>query len=679
MQKKNLPDDGLPPIFGQPRVFGLPFVSVLSLLYGLCVFLFFWQCFPCHLHFKEQFQLFLLTKSYFLETCSRPGGFSNYAGRFFTQFYISSIAGAAIISCFLTGIQLLTCAIIRRFREHPAGPLLSFLPSLFYWYLLCDENWQTGGLIALLLTLITTFAGTSLQSRYARRIYLFASIPILYWLSGGAVLLHVILLITYEWRKIQIAARPGDTAWPRDAAQPGDAVRPGDAAQPRDAAQPGRDAARHVSTILSSITALCITISLPFIAKFLLVQYPLSRFWWGVDYLHFTNDTPLMMGYLWILILVIIITVSFQPPNKYKNKTKTKDKDKDNPTLFTKLLSRPSVFRLCNCAIIFLLIYIVILKVAYPNNLSKEEIMAYDYHCRMQNWDEIITMANRKSPTVPMTVTCLNLALYKTGQLPDRMFEYYQNGPEGLLPGFQRDFMIPIVGGEPYWRLGFVNTAQRFAFEAMESFPDYQKSVRSIQRLAETHLVNGSYKTASKYLYLLENTLFYRQWAKATRACLYDEAKIDAHPEWGEIRRFQTDKDFLFSNADKDVMLGLFFQQHPDNRMAYEYLMAYALLTKDIRNFPVYYRIKKDFTYREIPKSWQEALVYIWGLTNNSMDSIPYPVNPSVKQQVVAYANIYTNSQSPETALRSQFSKTYWYYFHFRKYNQSNTASPLQY
>ena len=611
-----------------------PIEYVLPAVFGLSVFLFFWKLLPCHLHYQEQFQLFLFTKNYFLETCSRPGGFSNYSGRFFTQFYVSSPVGALLMSCFLTGIQQLFHAILRRYdRRNDQRPqnrlpddfrsslrlLLSFLPSLFFWYLFCDENTQAGGVIALLLTLLSTLFGTLPKSVTVRRSYLFASIPILYWIAGGTVLLSVLLLILYEWRSTS----------------------------------------KH---LLADITAVCVALSLPFVTKYCAAQYPLSRYWWGVDYLHFTNNSPRMIGYLWILILLIVIAFTF---------------------LFPLKTAKAKISRFSHSIIVFLslllAIYLVILKVAYPQNLSKEEIMAYDYHCRMKNWDKIIRMADRKSPAVPMTVACLNLALYKTGQMPDRMFDFYQNGPEGLLPTFQRDFMIPTVGGEPYWYLGFINTAQRFAFEAMEALPDYQKSVRSIKRLAETNLLNEYYNTASKYLGLLENTLFYSAWAKDARACLYNSDKIDAHPEWGEIRRFRTDDDFLFSKKDKDMMLGLFFQQHPDNRMAYEYLMAYALLTKDIRNFPNYFQMKKNFTYREIPKSWQEALAYIWGLSNNNMDSLPFPVNVSVKQQVMAYANIYASMESPEPALRNQFSKTYWYYFHFRKYNQSNTESQLQY
>jgi hypothetical protein len=317
---------------------------------------------------------------------------------------------------------------------------------------------------------------------------------------------------------------------------------------------------------------------------------------------------------------------------------------------------------------------------AYPDNVSKEEIMAYDYYSRMKDWDKIVQMANRKSPSVPMTVACLNLALYKTGKLPEKMFNYFQNGPEGLLPTFQRDFMIPAVTGEAYYYLGFVNTAQRFAFESMEALPDFQKSARSIKRLAETNLINGQYAVAGKYLSILENTLFYRNWAKETGACLYNEDKINAHPEWGEIRRFQTKTDFFFSKKEKDRMLNLLFQQDRDNRMAYEYLLAYTLLTKDIKNFSDFFHLKTDFSYPVIPKSYQEALIYAWGLSHNNLtDSIPFRVSNSVKQAVETYAQIYTSNQSPESLLKQRFSKTYWYYLHFRKYNRPNQYDPYQY
>ncbi|MCO7111572.1 DUF6057 family protein [Bacteroides uniformis] len=69
----------------------------------------------------------------------------------------------------------------------------------------------------------------------------------------------------------------------------------------------------------------------------------------------------------------------------------------------------------------------------------------------------------------------------------DRMFEFYQNGTEGLLPEFQRDFTSPLPTSEAYYHLGMVNTAQRFTFEAMEAIPNFNKSGRCFKRLAETN------------------------------------------------------------------------------------------------------------------------------------------------------------------------------------------------
>jgi hypothetical protein len=607
-----------------------PLEYVLPAVYGLFVFLFFWKIFPHHLHYHEQFQLFLFTQDYFIETCSRPGGFCNYAGRFFTQFFLSSFIGALIVSCFLTGIQQLAYAVTQRFRKHPAGLFLSFLPSLFYWHLLCNVDSRIGGTIALLLTLLIALIGTFPKSYMTRRVYLFVSIPVLYWIAGGAAIVSMLLLIGYEWYLFWIEKSKKNTRLPSPVAR----------------------------YLLLDIAAICLSISLPYSAKFFLKQYTINRFWWGVDYIHFVNDSPSTIIYIWVLIFVAVAGVVFLPE-------------------FKKV--RASIAYVIQIVAFLLCIYFVIVKNAYPENLSREEIMAYDYHSRMQNWDKIIEMADRKSPTLPMTVTCLNLALYKTGQLPEKMFHYFQNGPEGLLPTFQRDFMIPMVGGEPYYYLGFVNTAQRFAFEAMEAIPDFQKSVRSIKRLTETNLINGYYDVASKYLHILENTLFYRNWAKETKDYLYDDARIDAHPEWGEIRRFQIKEDFIFSGPERDMMLGIFFQQSRDNRMAYEYLMAYALLTKDLRGFFDYFHLEKKFSYPEIPKSYQEALIYLWGLDNNDIDLIPLPISPSIKQRVTAYANTYTSMQSPEPVLRRQFSNTYWYYLHFRNFIRLNETPFLQY
>ena len=136
----------------------------------------------------------------------------------------------------------------------------------------------------------------------------------------------------------------------------------------------------------------------------------------------------------------------------------------------------------------------------------KYEVMEYDYLVRCQDWNAIIAKADKKTPDLPMTVCATNLALGMKGLLGERLFDFYQNGRQGLVPPFTRNFSTIMLTGEVYWQLGLVNTAQRFAFESMEAIPNYTKSSRAVKRLVETNLVNGEYKVARKYLCLLEKT-----------------------------------------------------------------------------------------------------------------------------------------------------------------------------
>jgi hypothetical protein len=107
---------------------------------------------------------------------------------------------------------------------------------------------------------------------------------------------------------------------------------------------------------------------------------------------------------------------------------------------------------------------------------KKYELIEYDYLVRIQNWNGIIAKAEKKMPDLPMSVCATNLALAMTNQLGDRAFDFYQHGSEGLLPKFERNFATTQLTGEVYFWLGLVNTAQRFAFEAMEAIPNYNKS-----------------------------------------------------------------------------------------------------------------------------------------------------------------------------------------------------------
>ena len=294
---------------------------------------------------------------------------------------------------------------------------------------------------------------------------------------------------------------------------------------------------------------------------------------------------------------------------------------------------------------------------------AKEEWMRYDFMVRMQMWNRIMLSADRRNPDNPKTVSCLNLALSKTGRMADSQFEYFQNGPQGLLPDFVGDCTNPVSTAEIYWQLGMVNTAQHYMFEAQEAIPDFQKSARCYRRLAETNLVNGDDEVARKYLKALRHTTFYRGWAKETEALLDAGQLFARRPDLARIRDWRLkEHDFLFSVTEMDSMLGLLKVENPGNTMALDYLMAWCLLRKDLDRFVECIGMVDA---PAMPKAYQEALLLRWVLTHDSFEGLPPYIARSHAQRMSRFI-ADAKAGKTEAEMQHSYGDTYWFYFYYR-------------
>ena len=129
---------------------------IFTPLFGVAVLLFFGLAYPHHLHYQEQFQLFLFDSSYVWEIVKVPGGVADLLGRFCTQFFLFAWVGALIIAVLLSMVQLLTLSVIDHSplnadRSSEQGNKaqsskskvqwlygLSFVPSFLLWLFLLD-------------------------------------------------------------------------------------------------------------------------------------------------------------------------------------------------------------------------------------------------------------------------------------------------------------------------------------------------------------------------------------------------------------------------------------------------------------------------------------------------------------------------------------------------------------
>ena len=451
-----------------------------TLLFSVAVFLFFGQAYPHHLHYQEQYQLFLFDSTYVWDIVRHPGGVADLLGRFCTQFFLFAWVGAAIIALLLSLVQLLTLRLTHyplSIIHYPLLYSLSFVPSFLLWLFLLDENALLGGVWAVLLTLLAIRLFVCLPKGWTRRIVILVAIPILYWMVGPA--------------------------------------------------------------------------------------------WSGTHYHRYPTVTPYLLYAAWLSAIVLVLSEKIiVKSGKFAAASSSE----------LKYGRRQQIFHFS----LFTITFIIMMMIVWNNaNFKAEKVMGYDFMACHQQWNRILATVNAEKPNNQIGVTVQNLALAMHGQLADHLFDYNQNGLAGLLPDVQSDATSPMPTAEAFYQLGMINVAQRTVFEAQEAILDFQKSGRCYKRLAQTNLINGSYEVARKYLTALQNTLFYRDWANETLPLLGDEEAIAKHPEYGHLRLCAYNEDFYFSDHVTPEMLESLFYGHTDNRLAYQYLVAYCVLTND--------------------------------------------------------------------------------------------------
>ena len=549
--------------------------GLLTLAFGVVVFLFWSIRYPYVLAYQEQLQLFLFDGDYFCERISEPGGLARYVAELLVQFYNAAAIGALIIALLFMLVQQLTWRLMRAKSHY----LLSFLPALMLWYAMGDENVMLTYVVALVMALSVALAWTRWCAGIAlwkKLIVALVAIPVLYWLIGPMVLL--VALVMMPW----LVAVPA---------------------------------------VVYALTLMLLS------AQWL--PFPMTRVMLGVGYYRVPATLPYMLMTIPVVTLLL--------------------------TWFVKCLPQPRKWVGYAEALVFSILILV--PQAYGFDKKKYDLIEYDYLVRVGDWNAIIKKAEKQMPDLPMSVSATNLALAKTNQLGDRAFDFFQRGTEGLLPRFERNFATAQLTGEIYFNLGLVNTAQRFAFEAMEAIPNYNKSARVVKRLAETNLINGQYEVARKYLKILEKTVFYRPWAQRMMAMLGDENAINRHPLYGMLRQYRLHDDFLFSERELDKICGQLFIHNQQNQMAAQYLLMMPLLDGDVSRFMNYVQyVQNRIAYN--PRHCQEAIAFaFFQQRQNPPQGL---VSPLILQQMNDFSRMYSQDKnSPEL---SRYKNTVWYY-----------------
>lgn len=580
---------------------------LLSLLFGVAVVIFWAVPYVGGLCFQEQYQMFLFDSGYFLERIVLPGGLADYISEFLVQFYYMPVLGGAIIALLLMGIQTAVWGLMKQYgaRHDFPGYLLSFLPSIALWCAMGDQNVLLSFVVALFGALVIGWIHNRFHNRLVKVVFELVSTALVYWFLGPVVFLYAALMI-------------GDTL--KNAKQKGNVF----------------------SGIGYSVCILVLTIAWILLTTQTL-QYPLYRIFAGLNYYRY----PGAISPLPFVVMVWAVVIPFLGMIPCRQK---------------------SLQKLQQSKVVIVLSYVLVIVASWFGIKASfdemtYELIDYDFLVRTEQWDKIIEKAEKKPATTPLSVSCVNLALSQKGMLADRLFEFYQNGGEGLFPTFTRDMISPVSTAEIFFRLGMVNDAERYMFEAQEAIPNYRKSARLTRRIIECDIINGNYKVAAKLLRRLQKTLFYSNWANQTMALLGNEKAINRHPIYGKLRKYREKKqDFLFSDREMDQMLGLLFLNDNHNKMAYEYLMCYELLQRDMEKFMQYYPLGRFVGYDHIPRTFQEILIGNWMKTHSDPRTIPYSVDAQNVNNTLNFIQLYMQNPKDLQLGQQPYVSNAWHY-----------------
>jgi hypothetical protein len=567
--------------------------------------------------YQEQIQLFRYDSHYFADFLATPGGLSDYIGAFFIQFFINPLAGALILTLSVAAVFTLSGFIFKKYSV--SGILWSLLPAIFLLALQSDYMFNFGYSVALILVLAFIAVYISIGNENIRYSFGILGWILLYPAAGGFSFVAILVCVLHEFLYYE------NHKW-----------------------------------VLISAAYLILALLLPVLLRQTIYYLPFRDAWFDPKLLTLREIIKytliLFLAYFPIsLIKIKIIPLSkfkwLQPDWKWKN--------------------------LLAGTIIVLLLSWGIKNWIYDPNIRL--FLEIDHNVQQDKWDRVLELSSKSKISNRLTLYYTNLALYKTGHLEDRLFAYPQIGVTGLWLNREGNELSLFLGGEIFYELGNINEATRWAFDAMVA--NGQTPPRLLKQLILGALINGDYGVAEKYLNILDQSLFYRDWSKNYRKYVSNPDLLLKDTEIAAKRHFMIHEDFVARTNESDIYLKQLLENHPDNRMAFEYYMSSLLLNKNLNEFAANINRIKDFGYKEIPLYYEEALLMYMGYAKKNAVPQGYGIRKTTMQNFQNYAKAYaqaSQSGNPRNGIESlsrSFGNTYWFYLHFINNRTSSNES----
>jgi hypothetical protein len=570
----------------------------------------------------QEKNLFLCSMLYLKEQLVVPGGLLTWLGTWFTQFLYYPWLGVLMLCCWWL---LLMFIVKRAFRIPDRWAILMLIPVA----LLLLSNMVMGYWIYLLklrgyffVSTIGTTAVAALlwgfrcvpDKRYLRAAYIFIACAVGYPLLGIYGLAAALLMGIWSWRL---------------------------------------SSSRTAAVINSAVAVLSVAAVPLFCYRYIFYQINLANILWAelplfvITEEYHTYYIPYYLLALFFVILAVTYRADWETGKRMKN-----------------LYYVP-----CQAVVAILLVGGVYHFWMKDENFHRELTMQH----RIDNldWTGVLeAAATQEDEPTRAIVMMRNLALSRIGRQGDDMFLYKNGSKQYAAPYAMR---LVIVGGQLiYYQYGMLNYCNRLC---MEMGVEFGFRTEDYQWLVNCALLENDQPLARKYINILKQTIFYKDWAEHAEALLGHPELIAKDPGLEPITHMLHYKNMLGGDSgyiEDFLMRELVVSTYTDDPIFQEQTLLATLWTKDIKQFWYHF---KDYVLLHpngpMPRYFQEA-AYLYGKIDERTDLDRLPFDKGIKdtfERFMKAAVKYNNKEVKEgrKGLYPFFGETYYYDYYMMK------------
>jgi hypothetical protein len=576
------------------------------------------------IYYQTQLPVFVYSYSYLKGFLIYAGGFSEYLTSFITQFFVFRWAGAILLSILIYFSAVLTKMILKQLAPPKSWHLLNLIPAFIFLALLCNHRFKPYFLFSFLLVLTAFYLYIRIQrssSIINLSVFVFTE-TLLYYFSGGIFLYYALLVLFYE-----LIFPIRRTAY---------------------------------FTILG---LLIFTLAIPYLFTRYLFFYTLKEAFF--NHTGFSNST-ISISLLIVLYLFFPFILLFYSRSSRNNKNAKTNHSLRKLFIRYKFKTDSTILIFAQTILFFILAFPALFLYIDKN---EKNLLKFNQLAQNHRWNAILERAKKKPINSRIISFQVNRALYFTGKLTEEMFEFPQHfGIDGLFPDKYDDNSTLMQSSDLYFDLGYINESQHWAFEAIVY---YGETPEILKRHAMLNIIKGDNKAAKKYLIILSKTLFYKNWALLWLQKIQSANKISNDKIITDKRLCMPDKDFFSDRNRPFLILKFLLDKNKRNKMAFEYLMSYYLLSHQYEAFLSNLYRMNEFSYNKLPKVYQEAIIVIKDVLQKSDKELSeHKIDPVINDQFIYYKTILFNSYhgnllKAQPVLKKKFGQTYWYYLHY--------------